>query len=87
MSGILSITAPNNQNIDINVIDVFTVDEYANKQYIAYTLFESEKEGLIRVYISILNEQEQTYTLEVIEDKEEEETVIEAFKNMTLEEE
>ena len=87
MNGILSITAPNNQNIDINVIDVFTVDEYANKQYIAYTLFESEKEGLIRVYISILNEQEQTYTLEVIEDKEEEETVIEAFKNMTLEEE
>ena len=58
MDNTLNVRTSNNQDIEISVLDTFTVDEYPNKQYIAYTLYEDAGEGLITVYISSLSENE-----------------------------
>ncbi len=87
MDNTLSVKAPNNEDIEISVVDTFTVEEYPNKQYIAYTLYEDAGEGLIKVYISSLSENEESYRLDEVKDEEELEIVNEAFKNMLVESE
>ena len=76
----LKITTENGEKVTINVIDIFSLDEYPNKEYIAYTKNEVIGED-IKVYISILDEHEDSFNLLEIEDSEEWELVQEEFNN------
>ena len=87
MGKVLNVLNSNGESIEINVLDTFTVDEYPNRQYIAYTLDEKTDDGYIKVYMSILSGNETAYRLDRITDKEELEIVEEAFENMVAESE
>lgn len=66
----LVVTDENNNQVTIQVLDIFTLDEYPGKEYIFYTKNEEEGE-YIKTYVSILDEQETTASLNTIEDEDE----------------
>lgn len=82
MGNELVISGENGIKYTIKVIDIFTVEEYPNKEYIAYTFEEAIDEENIKAYISILKENETDFSLYGISDKEEWEIVKNAFYNM-----
>jgi len=69
----------------IYVLDIFQVDYYPNKEYIAYTFGENVDENSIKSYISILNENENYISLDSITNNDELKIVEEAYQNMLLE--
>ena len=66
----LTITTENGEKVTISVIDIFTLDEYPDKEYIAYTKNEVINNE-VKVYISILDEHEDSFNLLEIEDSKE----------------
>ena len=66
----LTVTDENNNQVEIEVLDIFTVDSYPGKEYILYTKNETEGE-YIKTYVSILEETETSVTLAGIEDENE----------------
>lgn len=74
----LNVTDENNQPVQIEVLDIFTVEEYPGKEYILYTKNETEGE-YIKTYVSILDEKEDSATLESITDDNEFAVVQEAI--------
>ena len=66
----LTVTDENNIPVTIEVLDIFKLDQYPDKEYIFYTKNEEEGEYL-KTYVSILNEQEGTASLDAIEDEAE----------------
>ncbi len=66
----LTVTDENNIPVTIEVLDIFKLDQYPDKEYIFYTKNEEEGEYL-KTYVSILNEQEETASLDAIEDEAE----------------
>lgn len=74
----LNVTDENNQPVQIEVLDIFTVDQYPGKEYILYTKNETEGE-YIKTYVSILDEKEDSATLESITDDNEFAVVQEAI--------
>ena len=76
----LTITTDNGEKVTISVIDIFTLDEYPNKEYIAYTKNEIVNDE-VKVYISILDEHENDFNLLEIENPKEWELVQEEFNN------
>ena len=66
----LTVTDENNIPVTIEVLDIFKLDQYPEKEYIFYTKNEEEGE-YIKTYVSILNEQEETASLDAIEDEAE----------------
>ena len=71
----LNVTGPNGEELIIDVIDILE-DEETGKSYIAYNIDGSDDS-----FISILNEQENSYSLEMIYDDEELERVEEALSS------
>lgn len=69
----------------IMVLDTFSVDLYPKKEYIAYTFGEEVDNDNIKSYISILNENDDYFTLEEITNSDEQNIVKEAYTNMILE--
>ena len=82
MENELIVSGENGLKYSIKVIDIFTVDEYPNKEYIAYTFEEPIDEENIKAYISILKENETDFSLYGISDKEEWNVVKSAFYTM-----
>lgn len=78
-NNILIVTGENGVQYNIRVIDIFTVDEFPEKEYIVYTFEETIDEQHIRAYISILNETETHFSLLGISNKEEWAIVQEKF--------
>ena len=66
----LTVTYENNIPFTIEVLDIFKLDQYPDKEYIFYTKNEEEGE-YIKTYVSVLNEQEETASLDAIEDEAE----------------
>ena len=62
----LVVTDENNNQVEMEVLDIFTVDSYPDKEYILYTKNETEGE-----YVTILQETETSVTLLGIEDETE----------------
>ncbi len=82
----LIITTETGEKVTISVIDIFTLDEYPDKEYIAYTKNEIVNDE-VKVYISILDEHENDFNLLEIEDSREWELAQEEFNNSIYEEE
>lgn len=78
----LVVSGENGYKYTIKVIDIFTVDRYPNKEYIAYTFEEPVDADNIKAYISILVETETSFSLLGISDKEEWEEVHKEFKKL-----
>ena len=67
---ILNVIDENGENVEIEVFDIFEVEEYSGKEYILYTKNETEGD-YVKTYISILNETETKATLDaILDDKE-----------------
>ena len=66
----LVVTDENNNQVEVEVLDIFTVDSYPGKEYILYTKNETEGD-YIKTYVSILQETDTTVTLLGIEDETE----------------
>lgn len=82
MENELVVSGENGIKYTIKVIDIFTVEGYPDKEYIAYTFEEPIDEENIKAYISILKETETDFALLGISDKEEFEVVKNSFFNM-----
>lgn len=52
----ITLTTPDNKKIEVEVLDIFNVVGYEEKDYIMYTLGEKVDEENEKVYISILND-------------------------------
>ena len=66
----ITVTDENNQEIKIEVLDIFTVKEYPDKEYILYSKGEIEGENE-RTYVAIIKESEEEFELNAIEDEKE----------------
>ncbi len=75
MENELVVSGENGIKYTIRVIDIFPVDEYPDKEYIAYTFEEPVDAEHIKAYISILKETETDFSLLGISDKDEWEIV------------
>ena len=71
----------NDQEITIDVIDILE-NQSDNKQYIIYNIDGNEKD----IYMSILDEKEDSYTLTAIESKEEARLIEEYLQSLVKEE-
>ncbi len=85
MENQLIVKTADGRDWQIFVLDTFQVDEYPNKEYVAYTFGEFENNDNIKSYISILNETENYFSLESMTDEDEVKIVEEAYKNLLLE--
>ena len=59
------------EKFQAEVIEIFEVEQYPGKEYILYSFGEQADEENEKVYVSILNENEDEYVLSYIEDEEE----------------
>lgn len=66
----------------VDVIDIFNVEGYEGKEYIAYTLGREIDQNNLEVYVSILKQDGKNYSLDYIEDKREWEMVQRAMDEM-----
>ena len=77
----ITITTPDNKEIEVEVLDIFNVVGYEGKDYIMYTLGEKINEENEKVYISILNDRgNSTFELLEISDEKEWEAVQQAIQ-------
>ena len=77
----ITITTPDNKEIEVEVLDIFNVVAYEGKDYIMYTLGEKINEENEKVYISILNDRgNNTFELLEISDEKEWEAVQQAIQ-------
>lgn len=75
------ITTPDYKEMEVEVLDIFNVVGYEEKDYIMYTLGEKINEDNERVYISILNDKgNNTFELLGISDEKEWEAVQQAIQ-------
>ena len=61
----ITLTTPDNKQLEVEVLDIFNVVGYEGKDYIMYTLGEKVDEENEKVYVSILNEKDDN-TLELV---------------------
>lgn len=82
MDNIITITTVDGKQTKVEVIDIFSVVGYEDKDYILYTQnIEVDKDN-IKAYVSILEENDGVYSLKEIEDEKEFEDVQAALKEM-----
>ena len=82
MDNIITITTVDGKLTKVEVIDIFSVVGYEDKDYILYTQnIEVDKDN-IKAYVSILEENDGVYSLKEIEDEKEFEDVQAALKEM-----
>lgn len=68
----ITLTTPDNKQLEVEVLDIFNVVGYEEKDYIMYTLGEKVDEENEKVYVSILNEKDDnTFELVSITDEKE----------------
>lgn len=68
----ITITTKDNQEIEVEVLDIFNVSGYEEKDYIMYTLGEKVDEENEKVYISILTDKgNNSFELTSITDEQE----------------
>ena len=79
---VLNIINEEGQEEQIEVLDIFTLDAYPNKEYIHYT--KNEQEGdMVKTYVSILQETDTEANLISIDD-EAEFNAVQDYINLSL---
>lgn len=71
MDNIITITTDEGTRVQVEVLDIFSVKNYEDKDYILYTQNASLDEENIKVYISILEKENEDYRLVSITDEQE----------------
>ena len=71
MDNIITVTTENNEQVKIEVLDIFSVVGYENKDYILYTQNREVDNDNIKAYISILENKDGNYSLTAITDDKE----------------
>lgn len=64
----ITVTAENGQSFQADVIDIFKVNGYDNKDYIIYSFGEVVDDDNEKVYVSILDKDGDNYSLKEISD-------------------
>lgn len=82
MDNTIVVTSESGKQTEVEVIDIFQVAGYENKDYILYTQNVEVDDDNIKAYISILEEQDGNYTLKGIEDDQEFTAVQKAIEEM-----
>ena len=67
----ISVTTESGERFEAEVIDIFGVEGYPDKEYILYSFGEEVDQDHERVYMSILKEGEDGYVLDAITDPQE----------------
>ena len=67
---------------EVEVIDIFTVAGYEDKEYILYTMNKEIDNNNIEVYVSILRKENGVFNLDNIDDEQEWEEVQKAMDEM-----
>ena len=84
----ITVTTPDNRQLEVEVLDIFNVVGYEGKDYILYTLGEEVADEHERAYVSILEEDGDNFSLTEIKDTEEWKNVQKAIEEgIALEEE
>ena len=76
----IKVTNPENQTFEVEVLDIFTVTGYEDKDYILYSLGEEIDADNEQAYVSILKQEGNNYSLVEIQDEKEWETVQKAIQ-------
>lgn len=71
MENILNVEDENGNLIGVEVLDIFTIPEYPDKQYIMYSKGETVDEENEKVYVSIIDDSGESAELLDIEDENE----------------
>ena len=71
MENIIDIYDEEGNKFKAEVLDIFSLDKYENKNYIVYTRNVAVDEDNIEVYVSILDKKDNEYHLATITDEEE----------------
>ena len=71
MDNIITVIAENNEQVKIEVLDIFSVVGYDDKDYILYTQNQEVDNDNIKAYISILENKDGNYSLTAITDDKE----------------
>lgn len=71
MDNKIKVVTPDNQTLEIEVLDIFNVTGYEGKDYILYSLGEQVDNDHEQAYISILEKSENDYNLTEIKDAQE----------------
>lgn len=75
MNNMINVFDEDGNQFEVEVLDIFTVAGYEDKEYILYTRNKAIDENNIEVMVSILRENNGQYYLDNIEDDKEWETV------------
>lgn len=83
MDNIITVIDENGIEKEVEVLDIFTVNGYEDKEYILYTQNKEVSQDSVEVLVSILNKAgENSYSLLNIEDEREWESVQKAIDEM-----
>ena len=83
MKEAIEVTTTDGNLYKIYVIEMFKLAAYPNREYIAYT-FGQTNEDMVESYVSIINETNDSYSLEAITDKAEWNEVQEGLKELLM---
>lgn len=86
MDNYINVIMEDGTKYKIEVIDIFNLDEYEEKEYIIYSLGEEVNDDQEKIYVSIIENKDDTYNLIKIEDEKEWEKVQEKIANLINEE-
>ena len=75
MENMIKVHDSEGNEFEVEVLDIFTVKGYEDKEYILYTQNVEVDEDNIEVFVSILNREGDHFVLDSIEDAEEWELV------------
>ena len=71
MDNIIEVKDYKGNKFEVEVLDIFTVDEYPDKEYILYTRGEEIDNDNVEAFVSILEEHDGEYEFLNIEDENE----------------
>lgn len=81
MENTITVVTEDGTELQAEILDIFNVEEYKDKEYILYTLNEEDGDN-VKVYISILEENDEDYSIVRIEDDKEYEIVEKYVREM-----
>ena len=76
----IKVTTPDNNTLEVEVLDIFSVVGYEGKDYILYSLGEEIDAEHEQAYVSVLKQDNDNYSLEEITDEKEWELVQKAIE-------
>ncbi len=82
MENLIKVINSNGEELEVEVLDIFTVDGYEDKEYILYTMNKEVDNNNVEVYVSTLERTDTGFNLNDITDELEWKVVQEAVDEM-----